>query len=156
VNLDRNRVTGEGVKQQNSDPKILDDSKILEQYWAMKYLGVFLLTLLLVLSVETSAQDNPFSKGGQGGSVIVPGQDKPCPDYKIIIITPPGDVDFKMTVNTPAKNIDPGIVFKPCTESNQLAFAPQMILPNQKQVIMSDQEMSDYLKGILLLSGKKK
>jgi hypothetical protein len=149
-------VTGEGVKQQNSDPKILDDSKILEQYWAMKYLGVFLLTLLLALSVKTSAQDNLFSKGGQGrGSVIIPGQDRPCPDYKIIIITPPGDVDFKMTVNTPAKNIDPGIDFKPCTESNQLAFAPQMISPNQEQ-IMSNQGTRDYLKGILLMSGRKK
>ena len=124
----------------------------------MKYLGLFLLTLLLALFVKTSAQDNPFSKGGQGwGGLVIPGQNlTPCPDYKIIIVTPPKDVDFKMTVNTPAKNMDPGIIFKPCTESNQLAFGPQMNLLNQEKVIRSNQETSDYLKGLLLLSGKKK
>lgn len=114
----------------------------------MKYFGVSLVALILALGVETGAQDNPFSSGRQGLGVM-PGQNlTPCPDYKIVIITPPKDVDFKMQVSTPAKNMDRGIIFKPCTESNQLAFGPKIIMPNQ--------EMSDYLKGILTLSRKKK
>ena len=74
----------------------------------------------------------------------------------MIIVTPPKGVAFKMTVNTSSKNMDPGIIFKPCVESKQIARAPQVIMSTQDQVIMSNQEMSDYLKGILLLSGKKK
>ena len=87
----------------------------------------------------------------------MPGQKlAPCPDYKILIIKPPKSVDFKMTVNTTSKNIDPGITFKPCEESSHLAFGPQTIMPNEEQMIMSNQEMGDYLKGVLLMSGKKK
>jgi len=97
----------------------------------MKYLGVSVLTLLFALSVGTSAQDNPFSKGGQQwGNFLQPAPNQAsCPDYKIVIITPPKDVDFKMTLLTPSKNIDPGIVFKPCGGSDQLSFAPQTIMP---------------------------
>jgi hypothetical protein len=97
----------------------------------MKYLGVSVLTLLFALSVETSAHDNPFSKGGQhwGNFLQLAPNQASCPDYKIVIITPPKDVDFKMNLLTPSKNIDPGIVFKPCGGSGQLSFAPQTIMP---------------------------
>jgi hypothetical protein len=131
----------------------------VEEDYGMKYAGTFLLTLLFALSVKTGAQNNPFSKGGQGpGSVVViPGQSMtPCPDYKIVIITPSKDVDFKMEVNTPSKSIDPGIIFKPCEESGQLAFAPQVVKPNQEQTITLDQETKDFLKRRLSVSNKNK
>ena len=125
----------------------------------MKYARIFLLTSLFALSVKTGAQNNPFTKGGQGpGSVVViPGQGlTPCPDYKIVIVTPPKDVDFKMQVNTPSKGIDPGIIFKPCEESGQLASAPQVVVPNQEQIITLDQETKDFLKRRLSMSNKNK
>jgi hypothetical protein len=97
----------------------------------MKYLGVSVLTLLFALSVGTSAQDNPFSKGGQhwGNFLQLAPNQAPCPDYEIVIVTLSRDVDFKMKLLTPSKNIDPGIVFKPCGGSDQLSFAPQTIMP---------------------------
>src|ERR1700694_2111830 len=98
----------------------------------MKCLGVSLLALLFALSVKTSAQDNPLSKAGQGVIVVIPGENQgSCPDYKIGIITPPKDVDFKMKLLTPSENIDPGIIFKLCGESSHLSSAPQISMPQQ-------------------------
>ena len=97
----------------------------------MKYLGLSFLTLLLALSLEASAQVNPFSAGVQGLGTevqLVPNQDM-CPDYKITIVTPLGDIDFKMQVITPSKNIDEGIVLRLCSPSNQLSLAPQFTTP---------------------------
>jgi hypothetical protein len=126
----------------------------------MKYLGVSLLMLLLALSVETSAQDNPLSRGGQrSGKVVevVSGQGS-CPDYKIGIITPPKNVDFKMRLLTPPKNLDPGIVFKPCELSSQLSLAPQLFIPNPGIQFLNgpNQQLRESLKGQLIISGKNK
>jgi hypothetical protein len=98
----------------------------------MKCRGFLLLPLLFLLSVETGAQDNRFGKTGQrfGGLEDMATIQAPCPDYKMIIITPPKDVDFKMRVNTPSKNMDPGIVSKICKEEHPLAFAPQFVMPD--------------------------
>ena len=122
----------------------------------MKYLGVSFLTLLLVLRVETSPQDKPFN-GPQGNSFNKAGQ-LPCPDYKIGMITPPKDVDFKMRLLTPSKNLDPGILFKPCELSSQLSLAPQLIIPNPGVRFLNgpNQELRESLKGQLIISGKNK
>jgi hypothetical protein len=114
-----------------SDAECLDDSHPKGQYSGMKYLGLSVLTLLFVLGVETSAQDNPFNNRAQEWGNFaqpVPNQAS-CPDYKIVIVTPSKDVDFKMKLLAPSKNIDPGIVFKPCAVSNQLSLAPQVFMP---------------------------
>jgi hypothetical protein len=98
----------------------------------MKYLGLSVLALLFALSVETSAQDNPFGKGDQGSVTVVqlvPDQGS-CPDYKIGIVTPPSNVDFKMTLITPPNDIDPGIVLRLCGAPSQLALGPQVSTPS--------------------------
>lgn len=118
----------------------------------MKYLGFTFLTLVLVLSAETRAQDNPFKVTQGSGSVMVVPTQAPCPDYKIGIITPPKDVDFKMRVTTPSKNLDPGIIFKPCEFSSQLSLTPQLVRPNSEIQFLNgpSQEIRDFLKGQLI------
>jgi hypothetical protein len=124
----------------------------------MKYVGFAFLTLMLVLSVETRAQDNPFGKGGQGSGTVVqlPLDQGSCPDYKIGILTPPSNVDFKMTLITPPNDIDPGIVFNVCGTPSQLALGPKIIMPPQEQIILPNQETKDFLKHRLFMSSKNK
>jgi hypothetical protein len=110
--------------------------------WGMKYLGFS--SLLLALSLTTGAQDNPFSKGVPI-TKLLPNK-AACPDYKIIIVTP--SEIFGAGPVTPASNMDPGIVLKPCTETNQLPAAPPALFENQKT--------SGFLKGRLLKSRRKK
>ncbi len=90
----------------------------------MKYPISSLLTLLLVLSAGAGAQDIPFKKADQG-----------CIDYKIEIITPPKDVDFKIIINVPSGNIDQGIIFSPCRESNECPPAPKTINPDRNKAV---------------------
>ena len=94
----------------------------------MNYRIFSILSLLLVISAEAGAQDipfkqsNPFNKAGEG-----------CSKYKIVIITPPKDVDFKMTPNFPSSTIDQAIVFNPCEELSELPFVFKAVDPQKKK-----------------------
>lgn len=124
----------------------------------MKSLGVAFIALLLASGLETSAQDNPFSNGGQGLGVM-PGQNlTPCPDYKIVVITPPNNSDFKMVTTPPSKNLDPGIIFKPCELPSHLALAPQLVRPHPEIQFLNgpNQKLRELLKGQLVISDKNK
>ena len=102
-----------------------------EQNSGVKYRGVLLLALLVTVSVQTSAQDNPFMNGGQLLEKFrsLEGPQGLCPDYKIGIITPNVGTDFKMRLVIPPKHIDDGIVLTLCGTPQQLSFAPQLV-PN--------------------------
>lgn len=119
----------------------------MKQSCRMKYVGLYSLTLLLAL-VQIGAQDNPSSKGvpGPGSIVKLLPNKAACPDYKIIVVTPPEI--FKVSPVSPSSNIDPGIVLKPCTESTEFPIAPPALIENQKT--------NDLLKGRLLKSRRKK
>jgi hypothetical protein len=96
----------------------------------MKYPIFFLLTLLLALSAEASAQDipfkqdNPFNKAGEG-----------CSKYKIIIIAPPKDVDLKMMLNFQSSTIDQAVVFNPCGELSELPPVFKAVDPQKKKEV---------------------
>ena len=106
----------------------------------MKYRGVLLLALLVAVSVQTSAQDNPISKGGQESGKF---QSQACPDFKIGIITPPASTDFKMQLLVPPANLDNGIISMLCGAPSQLSLGPQMLmLPGSNALSMGTSFMS--------------
>jgi hypothetical protein len=87
----------------------------------MKYLTLSFLTLMLAFSIEVNAQGDS-SDNANGNS---------CKQYKIGIVTPSKDMDFKMKILVPPKDIDPAMVINPCPEQNQVAFATQVIVPRK-------------------------
>ena len=53
--------------------------------------------------------------------------DNPCDEFKMVIITPPKDIDFKITIVPTPKDLDKAMVINPCQESRQKAFALQIL-----------------------------
>ena len=97
---------------------MLDFSETREEDPSMKYHSFYSLILVLVLSAEVNSQ----------GQLSNSASNKSCEQYKIGIITPSKDIDYKLRIIVPPKNIDEGIVFNPCPEQSQVAFAPPVIL----------------------------
>jgi hypothetical protein len=87
-----------------------------------------LLTFVLVLSTSASAQDLPLKQENPFNRAV-----EVCSKYKIIIITPPKDVDFKMTLILPSSTIDQVMVFNPCEEVTELPPAFKTIDPQEKK-----------------------
>jgi hypothetical protein len=54
----------------------------------------------------------------------------PCDAFKMIIITPSRDIDFKMTIIPVPKELDKAMVFNPCQQSNA---ASAVIIPQEKK-----------------------
>lgn len=88
----------------------------------MKYFIFPVLILVLAVGVEVK---------GQGGSSNNAGS-KSCDQYKIGIITPSKDIDFKITFIVPPKNLDQAMVLNLCPEQNQVASAVQIIVPRKR------------------------
>jgi hypothetical protein len=101
---------------------MLDFSEIREENRSMNYLTFSFLVLVLAFSVEVNAQSG--SSNNASGKL--------CEQYKIGIITPSKDIDFKIKIIVPPKNIDQAMVINPCPEQNQVASAPQIIVPRKE------------------------
>jgi hypothetical protein len=86
----------------------------------MKYLTFSFLVLVLAFSTEAQGKSSNNASN------------KSCEQYKIGIVTPSKDIDFKIIVIVPPKNLDQAMVFNPCPEQNQVASAPQIILPRKE------------------------
>lgn len=97
--------------------KILDSGELSEENHTMKFLTFSFLILVLTFHVKVDAQVESSNNAS-----------KSCEQYKIGILPPSKDIDFKIRVIVPPKDIDQGIVFNPCPEQNQIASAPQIIL----------------------------
>lgn len=85
----------------------------------MKYLTFSFLVLVLAFGIEVKAQ----------GESSVKTDGNSCDKYKIGIMTPSQDIDFKMIIIAPPPNIDVAMVINPCQEQSQVAAAPQIIIP---------------------------
>ena len=83
----------------------------------MKYLTFSFLMLVLAFNVKVNAQGESSNNAS-----------KSCEPYKIGILTPSKDIDFKIIVIVPPKDIDQGMVFNLCPEQNQIAFARQIFV----------------------------
>jgi hypothetical protein len=90
----------------------------------MKYLIFSGLILMLVPIAGTRAQDKPFNQ-------IDPGC---CSNYKLGIISPPKDVEFKLMVIVPPK-IDQAMVVNPYQESSQLSSPPKVSQPDKDKEV---------------------
>jgi hypothetical protein len=88
----------------------------------MKYLTFSFLILVLAFSVEVNAQGESSNNSSR----------KSCEQYKITILTPSKDIDFKIIVIVPPKNLDQAMVFNPCPEQHQIASAPQIVIPHKE------------------------
>jgi hypothetical protein len=88
----------------------------------MKYLTFSFLVLVLAFSLEVNAQ-------GESSNNV---SSKTCEQYKIGIVTPSKDIDFKIIVIVPPKELDQAMVFNPCSEQNQVASAPEIMVPRQE------------------------
>ena len=101
---------------------MLDFDEVREENCSMKYLTFSFLVLMLAFSVEVNAQ----------GELSNNASSKSCEQYKIGIVTPSKDIDFKIIVIVPPKNLDQAMVVNPCPEQNQIASAPQIIIPRKE------------------------
>ena len=88
----------------------------------MKYPALFILFLVLAFSVEVRAQ-------GEESNNTVSSSNNSCERYKIGILTPRKDIDFKITIIVPPKNIDQAMVINPCPAEQQVAVTPGTNIP---------------------------
>lgn len=95
----------------------LTSVELSEENHTMKYLTFSFLILVLAFNVKVDAQGESSNNAS-----------KSCEQYKIGILTPSKDINFKIIVIVPPKDIDQGMVFNPCPEQSQIASAPQIIL----------------------------
>lgn len=95
----------------------------------MKNLIFFCVILLLVPIPGTRAQVQPFDQHGSDC----------CSKYKIGIVSPPKDVDFKLIIIVPPK-IDQAMVINPRQESKDLSFPPKTFSPD------SDKKVEPFFK----------
>lgn len=60
-------------------------------------------------------------------------KDDPCDRFKLRILTPAGNVDYKLRVQRPAAGIDPEIVWNPChRDEPRLVFSPSVVRPDDE------------------------
>lgn len=95
----------------------------------MKYLIFFCLILLLVPISGTRAQVQTFDQIGPDC----------CSKYKIGIVSPPKDVDFKLIIIVPPK-IDQAMVINPDPGSKELLSPPKVFSPD------SDKKVEQFFK----------
>lgn len=88
----------------------------------MKYLMFTVFVLGLAVGVEVNGQGELSNNAGS----------KSCGPYKIGIITPSKDIDFKIRISVPSKNLDQAMVFNPCPEQNRVASAVHLIVPRKQ------------------------
>lgn len=101
----------------------------------MKYLTFSFLILVLAFSVEVDAQGQSSNNASS----------RACEQYKIGIITPSKDIDFKIIVIVPPKSLDQAMVVNPCPGQNQVASAPQIIIPRSApQIIIPRKETNGF------------
>lgn len=83
----------------------------------MKYPAFFISALVLALCIEARAQAPESNDKAVGNN--------PCEQYKIGIIPPERDVDFKIRIIVPPKNIDQAMVINPCPAEHQVVVTPR-------------------------------
>ncbi len=96
----------------------------------MKYLIVSSLVVLLVPIPGTRAQVQPFDQFTQDC----------CSNYKMVIVSPPKDVDFKLIIIVPPKDFDLGMVFSPYQQPDAISTPPRVFNPD------SDQKVEQFFK----------
>lgn len=87
----------------------------------MKYLTLIAFGLMLIAGVEVRAQVESSTKRGST-----------CDQYKVGIITPSKEVDFKLKTILPPQNLDQAMVLNVCPEQNQVASAFQITGPRRQ------------------------
>ena len=95
----------------------------------MKCLIFFCLILLLVPISATRGQVQPFNQSGSDC----------CSKYKVVIVSPPKDIDFKLIIIVPPK-IDQAMVVNPGQEWKESSTPPQFINPDR------DKKVEQYFK----------
>jgi hypothetical protein len=107
----------------------LDVRSTEEENGRMKYLIFFCLIVVLIPISGTTAQVQPLDQ---------PGPDC-CSKYKVVIVSPPKDIDFKLIIIVPPK-IDQAMVVNPFQASNQLSSPPKASNPE------SDKKVEQFFK----------
>ena len=59
--------------------------------------------------------------------------DDPCDQFKMVIITPPKDIDFKIIIITPPKDLDRAMVINPCPKESEAAIIINPTAPPQEK-----------------------
>ncbi|HUQ33691.1 MAG TPA: hypothetical protein VM095_16340 [Pyrinomonadaceae bacterium] len=86
----------------------------------MRRLILYSLATLMIVNGTTTA---PASFSDHADS-------DPCDVFKMIIITPPRDIDFKIILIPVPKELDKAMVFNPCQQSN---VGSAVIIPQEKK-----------------------
>lgn len=86
----------------------------------MRPLVLCFIALLVILPGGTNAGANLFAKGGA---------DEPCKEFKMVIVSPPKDIDFKITIIPVPKDLDKAMVFNPCQQPEATFSISPMDIP---------------------------
>jgi hypothetical protein len=106
----------------------------------MKYPALLILFLVLAFNVEVRAQ------GEESNNTV--SSNNSCARYKIGIITPSKDIDFKMMIIVPPKNIDQAMVFNLCPAEQQVAVTPRLnVHPFAPQIVIPSEEPNSFFKA---------
>jgi hypothetical protein len=58
-------------------------------------------------------------------------EDDPCGLFKMRVLAPAGNFDYKLRVQSPAEDIDPEMIWNPCPRNEpRLSFSPRVVRPD--------------------------
>ena len=84
----------------------------------MKSVSLCFAAMLLMFVSGGTTRSASADKGG----------DEPCKEFKMMIMTPSKDIDYKITIIPTPKDIDKAMVINPCKQAGEIVSLPPIII----------------------------
>jgi hypothetical protein len=89
---------------------------------------------------------------GSRTNLFAEGVDEPCREFKMVVVSPPKDIDFKLIIIPAPKDLDKAMVFNPCKQPEETVSISPLVIQRRetnqfsKPILIQPKEANQFFK----------